>query len=270
MSGCGHCGKASQSSNNDCLGQVRSTAGPCLIGEEHILSRPGWGLSGCEAGRAGPRCLAVGKAGRTIPGRPSPRNPFLVAAGFTGSGTLCIPPLTVGDPTLRTGRAEPRHFGSPPTRATMRTPQRTWFPPHHQATSPWPAPTFPLGFLPDSGTSHTQADQGQHQGGSGCRRPVPVPKSCATSRCAADRLLSVGGGGDAGPARPGQLSAVGAADPDLPAGQPVRGGYQRAPDQPRRVPAAARSCGLLPVPRRRRRRHRRADRGRDPAATSRC
>jgi len=38
-----------------------------------------------------------------------------------------------------------------------------------------------LGFLPDSGTSHTQADQGQHQGGSGCRRPVPVPKSCATS-----------------------------------------------------------------------------------------
>src|SRR5664279_1990158 len=99
-----------------------------------------------------------------------------------------------------------------------------------------------LGFLPDSGTSHTQADQGQHQGGSGCRRPVPVPKSCATSRCAADRLLSVGGGGDAGPARPGQLSAVGAADPDLPAGQPVRGGHQRAPDK---TPASTRSCAVL-------------------------
>src|SRR5664279_2888753 len=122
-------------------GQVHR--GRCLIGEEHLLSRPGWGLPSCEAGRAGPRCpFALGK-----PAGPSPvdrrrETPPLSPPGSRDQEHCLHPPLTVGDPTLRTGRAEPRHFGRPPTRAMMRTPQRTRFPPHHQATSPWPAPTF--------------------------------------------------------------------------------------------------------------------------------
>src|SRR5664279_3354759 len=80
-------------------GQVHR--GPCLIGRNTYSVDQG---GGCQAVKLVEPDLAVPcarKAGRTIPGRPSPRTPFLVAAGFTGSGTLCIPPLTVGDPTLR-------------------------------------------------------------------------------------------------------------------------------------------------------------------------
>jgi len=80
--------------------------------------------------------------------------------GFTLSATFCTPPLTVREPTSRTGAVEPRR--------------------RHQfrVLAACPTPSSPRS-KPDP--NQIQTHLGQHQRTLRCRRPVPVPKSCATA-----------------------------------------------------------------------------------------
>jgi hypothetical protein len=143
--------------DNDRRGAGRVRRGPSLVGEEHVHRRPKWPSYGCEAARAGPRCPLSRRSWPEHPPADRRREPFLVTPGFTLSATFCTPPLTVGEPTSRTVRLN---------RADVVN-SKSWLPARRR-------------HLRDPNLIQTQL--GEHQKTWRCRRPVPVPKSCATPR----------------------------------------------------------------------------------------
>ncbi len=152
-------------------------------------------------------------------------------------------PADSGRPYPENGSSRTATLREPFHSRMMRAPSGPDSPRHHQATSPWPAPTFHfsvsarLGHVPHP--SRPGPTPGRLRMSPTCPRPEVL---CDIPRCAADRLLSVGGGGDAGPARPGQPFCGRCGRPGS-SGSPAGPGW--SPTRTGSTPATTRSCAVL-------------------------
>ena len=113
--------KTSPSLNNDCLGAALARRGPSLIGGEHLLRRPRW-ASSLLSGRSSRTSLTFARRTQVEPSPGDRRsNPFLIARGFSDREHY-VPPLTVGEPTVKNWCCWTTTRRHASTRAMMRIP----------------------------------------------------------------------------------------------------------------------------------------------------